>query len=131
MRTQPAIERAPTLKATFVNQSTKVVQQKPTLTGYLRRIAQRLRVLQQLNLVESPTRFVARDELVRAWTVSYFLPMLKSKDTFRPERKSLREDGRTQCDLDGKPRVRLVAKPKKGLRLPRIFAPCKKFETPR
>jgi hypothetical protein len=131
MKAQSAIERTPTVKATFLKRQPKAVERKPKPVHYLRLMTQRLQALRQLNRVDARTRFVGKDEIVRAWTVSYFLPMLKGKDTLRPERKTPFEDGRTEWGPDGRPTVRRVAKPKKGLRLPRIFAPCKKFETAR
>ena len=69
-----------------------------------------------------------RDELVKAWTASYFLPMLKGgKELSRQERESHVEVPEEEFSADNQG-VRRVPRPQKGLRLPRIFAPCKRFE---
>lgn len=126
MNTPTPIERKPTVKLQFAKPAGKPVVRKPAPLDYLQRIARRLRALQQINRVESTQ--VTKDEVVRAWNASYFLPMLKGKDKLRPEKGCPRVPEREPSEPRG---IRLVSKPKKGLRLPRIFAPCKKFESSR
>lgn len=131
MKTRPAIERTTIAASRPAKRRPKPVAQKATSLNYLQRIAGHLKTLRILNGVGSQSLFISRDEIVRAWTVSYFLPMLKGKDTLRSEPETFLEKGFYEGEQDERPGVRLVAKPKKGLRLPRIFAPCKKFESAR
>ena len=131
MTTPPAIERKPSRSGqlNFASRRTSVKGGRKPQNRYLRRITRKLKALLSLNRVGLGARLTPhRDELVKAWTASYFLPMLKGgKEFVRPEREGPVEvpDEEVRADNQG---FRRVPRPQKGLRLPRIFAPCKRFE---
>lgn len=131
MTTQPAIERKPSRsgRMSLASRGTSVSGGRKPQNRYLRRIARKLRALLSLNRVGIGARLTPhRDELVKAWTASYFLPMLKGgKELSRQERENHVEVPEEEFSADNQG-VRRVPRPQKGLRLPRIFAPCKRFE---
>lgn len=130
MTAKPIIERAPVATGRLsrgrgASLSTRV--RRPQVR-FLRRIARCLKALRAINRVGvNPNLALKPDDLVKAWTVSYFLPMLKSKDVQRQDRVALCEP-KDEETLSKDKNIRRVARPKKGLRLPRLFAPCKQFE---
>ena len=132
MTTQPAIERKPGRSDRFnlASQRISVSGGRKPQNRYLRRITRKLRALLSINRVGIGARLTPqRDELVKAWAASYFLPMLKEgKELSRQDRESLVEIPEEESICADNQGVRRVPRPQKGLRLPRIFAPCKKFE---
>ena len=131
MTTQPAIERKPgrSSRTSLASRRTSVSGGRKPQNRYLRRITRKLKTLLSINRVGIGARLTPhRDELVKAWTASYFLPMLKgTKELTRQERESQVEVPEEEISADNQG-VRRVPRPQKGLRLPRIFAPCKRFE---
>lgn len=131
MTTPPAIERKPSRSGllNLASRRTSVSGGRKPRNRYLRRITRKLKALLSLNRVGIGARLTPhRDELVKAWTASYFLPMLKGGKEFdRLERDCQVEVPDEELSSD-KQDFRRVPRPQKGLRLPRIFAPCKRFE---
>ncbi|MCA9777856.1 MAG: hypothetical protein KC800_14105 [Candidatus Eremiobacteraeota bacterium] len=130
MTSKPVIERAPFKRGqlNLASGRASVTNRRRPQSRYLRRMTRRLKTLLQLNRVGIGFRVTPhRDELIKAWTASYFLPMLKGKELARSERETAVEvpEEETLTENTG---FRRVPRPQKGLRLPRIFAPCKRFE---
>ncbi|MFA5505882.1 MAG: hypothetical protein WC314_01895 [Vulcanimicrobiota bacterium] len=128
MTARPIIERKALAPGSLrTRRSTPAAARSPH-SRFLRRMVRRLKALRAINRVGIGPNAINRDEMVKAWTVSYFLPMLKGKEVEGPERTKALElpsDEELQSETVG---VRRVPRPKKGLKLPALFAPCKKHE---